>query len=86
MALTKEQQALLEALVAKAAEKEPRTETGVAGVLHALIDSASGEAAHRSPEAWAALHSQAEALAPAPEPAPVPEPVQYGTEGTGLTG
>lgn len=63
MALTPEQQAQLDALQAEASRPEPRTETGAVGILHALIDSVSGAVAHRSGEAWAALHRQAEDLA-----------------------
>lgn len=94
MALTPEQQAELDRLQAEAAKPEPRTETGVTGILHALIDTVSGVVAHRGEEAWAKLHSQAEALAPQaellePEPgagnAPAPPPA-YGTESTGLAG
>jgi len=92
MALTEEQQALLEALQAKAAEKEPRTETGLKGVLHAVLDVVSGNVAHLPADAWEVLHSTVEhydETHPA-EPEPVQEhvqtPVQYGTEGTGFTG
>ena len=75
MALTADQQALLDALVAKQSEPEPRTETGLAGILHALIDTVSGAVAHRGADSWAELHQQAEQLAaPAPaEEAPAAE-------------
>jgi hypothetical protein len=63
MQLTAEQQAVFDALVAKQAETEPRTETGLVGILHSLIDSASGAVAHRGEDVWAALHHQAEQLA-----------------------
>ena len=80
--LTPEQQAQLDALNAEAARPEPRAETGVAGLLHALIDSASGEVAHRGPDEWAALHRQAEDLA---EPEPEAPPAG-GTEESGFNG
>lgn len=83
MALTDAEQAELDRLIAEKVKPEPRTETGRVGVLHALIDSASGAVAHRSAEEWAALHKQAEASdAPAPASAPAP----LGTEDTGYTG
>lgn len=55
MALTREQRAQLEAL--QAAENAPphRTREGIAGVLHALIESARGAVPHRSPEEWDAM-------------------------------
>ena len=97
MALTDAEQAELDRLIAQKVAPEPRTDTGAVGVLHALIDSASGAEAHRSPEAWAALHKQAEALAapqaaPGPAPTPVPDPAAYpnlppyGSEGAGFAG
>ena len=92
MVLTPEQQAELDALQAKAAEPEPRTETGVTGVLHALIDSASGVVAHRAADAWEALHHQAEETADGeaaeggPDPAPAHTASAYGTEGSGFAG
>ena len=46
MALSEQEQAELDALQAKAAEPEPRTTTGLAGVLHTLVDVASGAQAH----------------------------------------
>lgn len=88
MVLTPEQQAELDRLNAEAAKPEPRTETGLVGILHALIDSAAGSIAHRGEEAWKALHTQAEALAPKQVEAPESEhvPPAYGTEGTGFAG
>jgi hypothetical protein len=95
MVLTPEQQAELDSLTAQAALPEPRTETGVTGVLHALIDSASGAVAHRGAEAWAALHTQAEGTAereaaepdPSPsDPASPPAAAAGGTEGYGFGG
>lgn len=82
MVLTPEQQAELAALQEEAKKPEPRTDTGLVGILHALIDSASGVVAHRSDGDWAALQSQAEALAPpAPEPAPPAGTETYGFAG-----
>jgi leucyl-tRNA synthetase len=91
MALTEEQAKLLAELQAQQDAPEPRTETGLAGLLHTLIDVVSGRVPHVAPEAWDALHKEAEAQAagaPA-EPEPVapdgtetePEPVAAdGTE------
>jgi hypothetical protein len=74
MPLTPEQEAQLAALQAEAVRPEPRTETGIAGILHTLIDVASGAVAHLGSDVWAGLHHQAEALAPQPaEPEPGPE-------------
>lgn len=93
MALTEAEQAELDRLIAQKVAPEPRTETGVVGVLHALIDTASGAAANRSGEEWAALHRQAEKLA-APvaaevpvslPPATPPPAASGGTEGTGFS-
>jgi hypothetical protein len=58
--LTPEQQSELEALQAEASKPEPRTETGLAGLLHTVLDVVSGAVAHLPGEAWAALHSQVE--------------------------
>jgi len=85
MALTEEQAAQLAALEAERDAPEPRTETGLAGVLHTLLDVASGHVPHLSGEAWAALHHEAEALAtghghPGPEPEPEREAEPFGTE------
>lgn len=55
MALTAEQQAQLEALQAEASKPPHRTREGVAGVLHALIETVAGVVAHRSPEDWAQM-------------------------------
>jgi hypothetical protein len=77
MALTAEQQAQLDALQAQAAAPEPRTETGVAGILHTLLDVNTGTLAILTPEAAAALHADVEtavgdgSITPAPAPAPV---------------
>lgn len=87
MALTDAEQAELDRLIARKVAPEPRTETGVAGILHALIDSVSGAEAHRGPEAWAALHKQAEALAATPEPeTPAPAEPEFPAGGTESTG
>jgi hypothetical protein len=102
MALTPQEQAVLEELQRRAAEKPPRTETGIAGLLHTLIDVASGAVAHLGPERWGELHDQAEALGTqeavnadaaerslaAEEPAgpAVPQETVGGTEGTGFAG
>jgi len=93
MALTEEQQALLEALQAKAAEKEPRTETGLKGVLHAVLDVVSGNVAHLPADAWETLHATVEHYDETHGAEPVQEHVQepvqtpqYGTEGAGFTG
>lgn len=63
MALTKEEQAELDALKVKENAPEPRTEDGLPGLLHALIDSVSGTVAHRGAEVWLELHRAAEDLA-----------------------
>jgi hypothetical protein len=55
MALTPEQQAQLEALQAAADAPPHRTRDGLAGVLHALIESVSGLVPHRSPQQWLEL-------------------------------
>jgi len=60
MALTPDQQAQLAQLEAERDAPEPRTETGIKGVLHTLIDVAAGRVAHLPDEAWDALHRQAE--------------------------
>lgn len=60
MALTKEQEDLLAALEAQRDERPPRTTTGIAGVLHELIDLVTGATPHVSPERAEELHSQAE--------------------------
>ena len=90
MALTDAEQAELDRLIAQKVAPEPRTETGVAGVLHALIDSVSGAVAARGPEDWAALHKEAEGTAAKPEPAPAlapdPAPAYGSTESAGFAG
>jgi hypothetical protein len=63
MALTDDQARQLAELQAQRDAPEPRTETGVAGVLHTLIDVVSGTVPHLAGDAWQALHKQAEALA-----------------------
>ena len=60
MPLTKEQEAQLAELQAEAGKPEPRTETGVAGVLHTLLDVVSGNVPHLAADAWVALHSAVE--------------------------
>jgi hypothetical protein len=60
MVLTPAQQAELEALQAEASKPEPRTETGIAGVLHVLLDVAAGAVPHLAADAWAELHHQVE--------------------------
>ena len=66
MALTPEQQAQLDALEAEKNKPEPRTDTGVAGVLHVLLDIGSGALAHLGSDAWAALHRTVESELGAP--------------------
>lgn len=68
MPLTPAQQAQLEALQAEAAKPEPRTEKGIVGVIHALIDIVGGVVAHVSPETLTELHTQAEYNGDPPEP------------------
>lgn len=60
MPLSKDQQAELERLQAEAVKPEPRTDTGLAGVLHTVLDVASGVVAHLPKGEWAALHSTVE--------------------------
>lgn len=79
MALTEEQEAQLAALLEQRAAPEPRTETGLAGLLHVLLDVVSGAVPHLAPEVWAVLHKQAEALA---EPPAAAEPEQEPPAGT----
>lgn len=63
MPLTKEQEAQLAELQAEQNKPEPRTESGLAGILHSILDVVSGDVAHLPAEAWAALHSQVEQTA-----------------------
>lgn len=60
MPLTKEQEQQLAELQAEQSRPEPRTESGLAGVLHSVLDVLAGDVAHLPAEAWAALHSQVE--------------------------
>jgi hypothetical protein len=60
MPLTAAQQAELEALQAEASKPEPRTEGGLAGILHTVLDVVSGAVPHLAADAWAALHHQVE--------------------------
>jgi len=89
MALTPEQQAQLEALQEAAAAPDPRTTSGLAGVLHTLADVASGAVAGLGGDVWAGIHAEIEkalgAPAPADTPAPAPDP-GGGTEGAGFAG
>jgi|SRR5580704_13387669 leucyl-tRNA synthetase len=73
MVLSPEQEAQLAELQAQANAPEPRTDTGVKGVLHTLIDVVSGVVPHLGEDAWKALHKQAEDGDQAAEPA---EPAQ----------
>ena len=76
MALTDEQAKVLADLQAQRDAPEPRTETGLAGLLHTLIDVVAGRVPHVAPEVWDALHTEAEAQAvPEAEPAEAAEPV-----------
>lgn len=63
MALTPDQQALLDSLLAEKDAAPYRTSSGIAGVLHHLADVVSGVVAHVSPEQWAAVHDEIEAAA-----------------------
>jgi hypothetical protein len=63
MPLTADQQAELDALLAAQNAPAHRTRSGLAGVLHALIESASGAVPHRSPEQWTELAELVEELA-----------------------
>lgn len=63
MPLTADQQAQLNALLAEQDAPPYRTQTGIAGVLHRLIDSLSGAVAHRSPEEWAQMAETVEQAA-----------------------
>ena len=66
MALSKEQQAQLDALEAVRDAPPVRTEHGLAGILHTLIDLVSGRVAHVAPDVVDELHGQAEELAGEP--------------------
>lgn len=74
MPLTPEQQAQLEALQAESSKPEPRTGSGLAGILHTVLDVVSGAVPHLAADAWTELHHQVEShlgeLPPA-EPADV---------------
>jgi hypothetical protein len=63
MALTPDQQAQLDTLLAEKDAPPYRTSSGIAGVLHHLADVVSGVVAHVSPEQWAAVHDEIEAAA-----------------------
>ena len=63
MALTKEQAAALAELEAQRDAPPVRTTTGLAGILHHLIDVTSGRVAHVSPEVVDELHDRTEELA-----------------------
>ena len=63
MALTEEQARVLAELQAQRDAPEPRTDTGLPGILHALLDVVSGAVPHLAGDVWAALHRQAEDLA-----------------------
>lgn len=52
MPLTPEQEAQLAALQQAQNAPPHRTRTGLAGVLHKVIESLSGAVAHRSPQEW----------------------------------
>ena len=72
MALTKEQQAQLDELQAQRDAPPVRTTTGLAGILHHLIDVTSGRVAHVAPGVVDELHERVEDLAgdkPAGQPA-----------------
>ena len=60
MALTPEEQAQLEALQAQANAPEPRTTTGLKGILHTVLDVVSGNVPHLAEDAWKALHTAVE--------------------------
>lgn len=63
MALSAEQQAQLDALMAAKDAPAYRTSSGLAGVLHKLTDVVSGAVAHVGPDEWAAVHDEIEAAA-----------------------
>lgn len=73
MPLTKDQQAELERLQAEQAKPEPRTESGLAGLLHTVLDVVSGTVAHLPGEVWADLHSTVESELGAKDAAPADE-------------
>ena len=60
MPLTPQQQQQLADLQAEASRPEPRTETGLAGILHTVLDVVSGAVPHLAAETWADLHHQVE--------------------------
>lgn len=80
--LSDAERAQLAELQAKENAPEPRTETGVKGVLHTLIDVVSGVVPHLGEDAWQQLHKQAEDGDQAAAPAPEAEPAQpvFGSE------
>jgi hypothetical protein len=80
MALTPEQEKALAALEAERDAPEPRTTTGVKGVLHTLLDLASGVVPHISPERFAELHRQAEGNDGQDQAAAQPGDGPFGTE------
>jgi hypothetical protein len=63
MPLTPEQQAQLAELQAAQDAPPVRTREGLAGVLHALVESVSGLVPHRSPEEWLQLAETVEHVA-----------------------
>jgi hypothetical protein len=68
MPLTPQQRALLAELEEEAKKPEPRTDKGIVGVLHTLIDIVGGRVPHVSPDAIDELHTQTEYDGDPPEP------------------
>jgi hypothetical protein len=60
MALSEEQARQLAQLEAERDAPEPRTTAGLKGVLHILLDVASGNVPHLATDAWQALHTAVE--------------------------
>jgi leucyl-tRNA synthetase len=74
MPLTPDQEKQLAELQAEQARPEPRTETGLAGILHTVLDVVSGAVPHLAAETWAQLHSQVEGNFGEQQPAEQPAP------------
>ena len=68
MALTPEQEKQLAELQAEQNKPDPRTESGLAGILHTVLDVVAGDVAHLPADAWAALHRQVEDVAGEKQP------------------
>jgi outer membrane murein-binding lipoprotein Lpp len=63
MPLTPEQEAQLAELQAEQSRPEPRTDSGLAGILHTLLDIVSGAVPHLAADVWAGLHHEVENVA-----------------------